>query len=190
MTVTTPQRNLELKVRCEPGGLDQVSARLQNLVCSTTEHLHQVDTYLKVPHGRLKLREFHSQTSPSVIERAELIAYHRPSESGSRFSTYEVVPISGQHAPTLLRSLLMTHDELVRIDKQRQVAIVGHTRVHLDRVLGLGEFVELETVIGVIDDAQGAAEHAQVITALGLDLLPSVPGSYSDLALQRGAAEG
>lgn len=190
MTGTSPQRNLELKVRCESGGLDQVRSRLQNLLCSTMEHLHQVDIYLKVAHGRLKLREFHSQASPPSIERAELIAYHRPSESGSRFSTYEVVPIPGPHAPALLRSLLLTHDELVRIDKQRHVAVVGHTRVHLDCVIGLGDFVELETVIADIDDAQGAAEHAQVIAALGLDRLPSVPGSYSDLMLQRGAEEG
>ncbi len=190
MTASKPQRNLELKVRCEPGGIDGILVRLQSLLCSPIEHLHQVDTYLKVPHGRLKLREFHSLSSPPVAERAELIAYHRPSETGSRFSTYEVVPIPGRHAAALLRSLLMTHDELVRIDKQRQVAVVGHTRVHLDRVLGLGEYVELETVIAGIDDAQGAAEQAQVIAALGLDRLPSVAGSYSDLALQRPDSEG
>ncbi len=190
MSETGAQRNLELKVRCEPGDLEQVQARLQNLLCSPIEHFHQVDTYLKVTKGRLKLREFHSLASPSTVERAQLIAYHRPSEAGSRFSTYEVVPIAGQHAEALLRSLLMTHDELVRIDKQRRVAIVGHTRVHLDRVAGLGDFVELETVIAGIDDAQGAADHAQVIAALGLDRLPSEAGSYSDLALQRAALEG
>jgi adenylate cyclase class IV len=190
MTATSPQRNLEIKVRCEPGGLETVRVRLQHLLCSPLEDLHQVDTYFKVSRGRLKLREFHSPASAPVIDRAELIAYHRPSDTGTRLSTYEVVPVAGQHAPALLRSLLMTHDELVRIDKQRQVAIVGHTRVHLDRVLGLGEFVELETVIAGIDEDQAAAEHAQVIAALGLDRLPSVAGSYSDLALRRGAEEG
>lgn len=190
MTINASHRNLELKVRCGTDILDQLLTRLQDLVCSPIEHLHQVDTYFEVPRGRLKLREFQSLASPAVIERAELIGYHRPTESGSRLSTYEVVSIPGQHAPALLRALAMTHDQLVRIDKQRQVAIVGHTRVHLDRVLELGEFVELETVIAGIDDGQAAAEHAQVIAALGLERFPSVAGSYSDLALQRPRPEG
>lgn len=183
MPTTDNRRNLELKVQCEYSDLDSVFERLRQLLCGTTEFHHQVDTYVQVERGRLKLREFRSTTYPEVVERAELIAYARANTSGSRWSNYEVVPIAGESAPAMLRGLLLTHRELVRIDKMRQVGIVGRTRVHVDRVEGLGAFVELETVVDGGDDESAHIEHNQVIAALGLDRFPVVAGSYSDLAL-------
>jgi adenylate cyclase class IV len=98
-----------------------------------------------------------------VVIRAELIAYARMDQAGSRWSTYEVVPIAAEHAPAMLRALLLSHHERVRIDKLRHVGLIGQTRVHLDRVEGLGSFVELETVIGDQRDDDAAREHREVI---------------------------
>ncbi|MDQ3655354.1 MAG: class IV adenylate cyclase [Chloroflexota bacterium] len=176
-------RNLELKVQCPPAALDAIRARVESLVCAPIQRLHQVDTYFTVERGRLKLREIRGERDPSRTERAELIAYARPSDDGSRWSSYQVVPIAAHAAPNLLGGLLMTHDQLARVNKVRHVAVVGHTRVHLDRVDGLGTFVELETVISTQSESEAAEEHRCVIDLLGLAGYPSVAGSYSDLAL-------
>jgi adenylate cyclase class IV len=183
MPVPSNRRNLELKVACEPADLDELLARTHQLTCAPVELLHQIDTYVDVSVGRLKLREIRATAARDVIIRAELIAYAREDDEGSRWSTYEVVPIAAEHAPAMLRALLLNHRERVRIDKLRHVGLIGQTRVHLDRVEGLGAFAELETVMGAQREDVAADEHQQVIAALGLDRFPSVAGSYSDLAL-------
>lgn len=175
-------RNLELKILCPPTALDAMSVRLASLVRTPIQRLHQVDTYVRVDRGRLKLREFRGEGDPAPTERAELIAYARPSDDGSRWSSYQVIPIAAAAASALLAGLLMTHDRLTVVDKVRQVALIGDTRVHLDRVVGLGSFVELETVITTQTDAEATAEHQAVIALLGLADYPSIAGSYSDLA--------
>lgn len=175
-------RNLELKVQCPREALVALRARVESLVCTPLEHLHQVDTYFRVDRGRLKLRELRDPGDGARIERAELIAYSRPTDEGSRWSSYQVAPIAANAVPNLLSGMLMTHDQVARVDKRRVVAIIGATRVHLDEVEGLGTFVELETVIAAQSDHEAAAEHWQVIEVLGLARYPTVAGSYGDMA--------
>lgn len=60
--------------------------------------------------------------------------------------------------------------------------MVGRTRVHLDRVEGLGDFLELE--VGLADDepAQSGVEVAHELMAqLGLDQSRLIEGAYIDL---------
>ena len=66
--------------------------------------------------------------------------------------------------------------------KHRTLYLVGRTRVHLDRVEGLGEFLELEVVLaeGETPDA-GAKEARALMTALGLADDQLVEGAYVDL---------
>lgn len=174
-------RNLELKVQCPSAALDAIRARVESLVCVPIQRLHQIDTYFTVERGRLKLREIRGERDPSTTERAELIAYARPTDDGSRWSSYQVVPIVAHAAPNLLAGLLMTHDQLARVDKIRLLAVIGLTRVHLDRVESVGTFVELETVISTQSESEAADAHQEVIDLLGLARYPSVAGSYSDL---------
>ena len=142
--------------------------------------LRQIDTYLVVPHGRLKVRETYLGGGPPS---AELIAYHRPDAPDARWSAYHRVPINLSHATTLVAALTATLGGRGVVDKERTVAIVDRTRVHLDRVAGLGAFIELETVAGDDDATSAAAELAAVASSLGLALSGEdlVAGSYSDL---------
>ncbi|HZT56537.1 MAG TPA: CYTH domain-containing protein, partial [Burkholderiaceae bacterium] len=67
---------------------------------------------------------------------------------------------------------------------------VGRTRVHLDRVEGLGDFLELEVVLR--DDesaADGVAEAHALLRRLRVDAAQLVSGAYVDL-LRGGAAPG
>ena len=63
-----------------------------------------------------------------------------------------------------------------RIEKTRTLFVWGHTRIHLDDVVGLGSFLELETVMEGIDRREAEAETHVVIEALDLD-----PGAFLDV---------
>jgi len=147
--------------------------------------LHQVDTYLYAPRGRLKVREIHALDGNTV----ELIAYARPDELGTRLSDYERVAIDREQGTALLAALRAALGEVVVVEKTRRVAIVGRTRVHLDRVTGLGCFVELETVLADGEDEEvGRTEAREVTALLEIDKLAPIAGSYGDLILSSGGA--
>lgn len=180
MANATPARNLELKVGCDSVGLAEVRDRLTAAEIPLLT-LGQVDTYLAVPSGRLKLRE----TAPSQEgeSTAELIAYARPNSSGPRWSTYHRVPVTISDAPVLKAALTATIGVLIEVTKTRTVGVWGHTRVHLDDVRRLGAFVELETVVAGLDEVGANEELAEIAALLGLDRRQPIPGSYSDLLL-------
>jgi len=173
-------RNVELKVRCDAETLSFVERRLAQLGHDCLD-LHQVDTYFGATRGRLKVRELHSVAGNTV----ELIAYARPDELGMRLSDYQRIVFPRAERASLRTVLAAALDELVVVDKRRKVAVVGRTRVHLDRVTGLGCFVELETVLAEGDDeGEGRAELARVVDILSIGDLTPVAASYSDLMLE------
>ncbi|MCY1209149.1 hypothetical protein D9M72_207930 [compost metagenome] len=66
--------------------------------------------------------------------------------------------------------------------KQRRLFLVGRTRVHLDRVEGLGEFLELEVVLQEGEPAEaGVAEAHALMARLGVAERQLVQGAYVDL---------
>lgn len=158
----------------------EIQERLNERPLRSIETLIQIDTYFPVPCGRLKLREIESAGQLS----AELIQYDRPDIAGARTSIYQRVDVTPALKPVLTAAL----GELVTVRKRRTVAIWQSTRIHLDGVEGLGQFIELETVL---DDAKGHAERGQaeyddVVKWLGLAGSEPIPGSYSDLLIEKG----
>jgi adenylate cyclase len=67
------------------------------------------------------------------------------------------------------------------VRKRRELWLLRSTRVHLDRVEELGEFVELETVFGEASEDAYRAEHAAVLSLLEIGEDDTIPGSYIDL---------
>lgn len=135
--------------------------------------LLQRDQFYGVSKGRLKLR-----TIAGV--RSELIAYDREETASARASDYGLYPTGGA---TLLDEVLGR--ALVRtglLEKTRHLLILRNTRIHLDDVVGLGRFVELETVIQDQSESDAVAEHHEVITVLGLGDAERIAGGYMDLA--------
>ena len=171
-------RNIEVKAR-----IDSVAAllpRAQAVAGGEPETILQDDTFFRVPHGRLKLREFADGS-------AELIHYHRPDHGEAKASDY--VRVAVPDAPALREALARGCGLLGRVRKERLLLRVNEggfrTRIHLDRVEGLGDFMELEVVLqDGQSDAQGAAEAERLMHALGLQDAPRMAGSYFDL-LQR-----
>ena len=185
-------RNLELKVRCGDGDLDRVRRVLRD-VGVPTETLRQVDTYFAATRGRLKLRTATPLGGPGAAT-AELIAYHRPDTAAARWSAYHRAAVPPAEAPALRAGLASALGVVAEVTKTREVGLRGRTRVHLDRVAGLGTFVELETVAADRPETAVAAELAAAAALLGLDRLEPVAGSYADLLTTAqppaGTAEG
>jgi adenylate cyclase class IV len=206
--------NLELKVGCpDEAALDALAARAAAGGAIRQRAMGQRDTYFIVPRGRLKLREWHLEdptgrvTAGETPDHAEagatgaiLIAYDRPDEAGSRVSDYLISPVPD--AGTMRAALARALGTRAVVEKRRVLYLWGRTRIHLDRVAGLGAFVELETLLDRFPIAHGVPgaealrrraaeeEHRAVVAGLGLDALPVIAGSYSDLLDAAGAMPG
>jgi predicted adenylyl cyclase CyaB len=163
-------RNLEVKARC--GDLETVRERAERLGARSAGTLRQHDTFFAAPHARLKLR---------VADQgaAELIAYRRADAPSARESEYFVY--STADAPRLLAVLTRALGRAGVVEKRRRLYLYGHTRIHLDEVRGVGDFVELETVLAGQDEGDARAELETVVAALGLAPDDLVAGAYVDL---------
>jgi adenylate cyclase, class 2 len=170
--------NVESKTRC--ADLDEVARLASSLGARYEGRLEQVDTYFRVPFGRLKLREIsHVAPDGRVSGSAELIRYQRPDVGGARVSSYERTAI--EDAEESKSRLAAAHGVRGCVRKHRELWILDSTRIHLDDVEGLGSFVELETVSEGAPGAEERGEHDRLWSALGLDSHASVNGSYIDL---------
>lgn len=170
-------RNIEVKARIT--AVADLLPRAQALAGTDAELIEQDDTFFVVPHGRLKLREFADGS-------AELIHYHRADSAQAKASDYVRVPVPD--AKALREALQRGCGLLGRVRKKRWLLIVEEggfsTRVHLDRVDQLGDFMELEVVLKPgQSDADGAARARQLMGDLGLDTSPQLSGSYLDILM-------
>ena len=75
---------------------------------------------------------------------AHLIAYRRPDLPEQRESRYRIVPVGD--AAELKEALSTVLGTRVVVSKTRRLFIVDGVRIHLDRVEGLGNFIEFEGV--------------------------------------------
>lgn len=171
--MSAPRRNVELKA-LDPDPERSLAAAL-GLGADDRGVLVQRDTYFRTRAGRLKLRE----EEPGG---ATLIAYERPDGARARVSSYRLVPVSD---PGELRAALdAALGTLVVVEKERRLLLWNGVRIHLDRVAGLGSFVELEGVAAA--DSDLGVERANVddlIAALGIAPERILTDSYSDRLL-------
>jgi adenylate cyclase class IV len=170
-------RNIEIKAR-----IDSVAALLPRALAvagGAPEMIEQDDTFFAVPQGRLKLRLFADGS-------AELIHYRRPDTGEAKASDY--VLVAAPDPAALREALARACGVLGRVRKRRWLLRAGPTRIHLDQVEGLGDFMELEVVLAAGQaDAEGVAIAERLMRELGLTEAPRIAGAYLDL-LRLGAA--
>lgn len=168
-------RNIEIKARLD--SIDQLEPLVQQIADGPPTEIVQDDTFFSCPNGRLKLRAF-SETD------GELIFYQRPDTADPKESFYV---ISRTAAPDTLREALsLAYGASGRVRKHRTLFMVGRTRVHLDRVEGLGEFLELEVVLSKDEPTESGVRVAhELLSRLGVSPRQLVEGAYVDLLLQR-----
>jgi predicted adenylyl cyclase CyaB len=163
--------NVEIKARVPD--LTAVRQRVEPIADGPAEILDQEDIFFTVSDGRLKLRIF----SPA---HGELILYHRADTAGPKTSHYRIAPTS---EPEVLRTIL-SHvlPTLAVVRKRRWLYRVGQTRIHLDQVAGLGEFVELEVVLRAGQSPEeGGAIARDLMARLAISEAQWVEQAYVDL---------
>ena len=170
-------RNIEIKARVD--SLVEIEAHASRLAQHGPVLIQQEDIFFNVPQGRLKLRKFDAA-------RGELIYYEREDSLEPKESFYLR---SGTAEPDALVETLEAALGLRGVvRKQRTLYLVGQTRVHLDRVEGLGNFVELEVVLEAGQTLEAGGLVAQeLMQMLGIPVDGLVPGAYIDLLEERGA---
>jgi len=170
-------RNIEIKAFAP--NFSEVMDRVESLAGSAPKVIEQTDVFFKTDRGRLKLR-FLSGT------QGELIFYERPDQAGPKTSVYSVYSTSN---PADLRAVLSaTYGEDVTVEKVRSLYLIGRTRVHLDQVKHLGQFVELEVVLEDGEAAeQGIAEADLLMGNLGIPTSNLIEGAYADLLRSKSA---
>ena len=164
-------RNIEIKARIS--SVEELVPKVRLIADQGPWEIRQDDTYFVCASGRLKLRT-------GGDNGGELIYYRRNNHPSPRESFYLRLPTE---APETLRSLLtQALGQVGRIEKLRTLFLRGRTRIHLDRVAGLGQFLELEVVLADHESpAEGIGEANELLTLLGLDSSQLIEGSYLDL---------
>jgi predicted adenylyl cyclase CyaB len=162
--------NLELKIK-----VDSRKYLLEKINVSKARYIKtiiQKDVYYNVGKGLLKLR----------IEDGTytLIKYVRD-EKGKRWSNYHLLKLIGENPENYLKDILKI--EAV-VEKKRELYMYKNTRIHLDNVKGLGNFLELESVV-LKNRKESEKEFNEVVKFLDLDLSRQIKASYKILLEQK-----
>ena len=147
--------------------------RAAALANSRFKVIRQEDVFFRVRKGRLKLRFFGPR-------RGELIYYEREDRAGPKPSEYVRFPTNRPRElqQTLAKALGIAG--IVR--KTRHLYLVGNTRIHLDEVEGLGQFLELEVVLSARQTPrQGRRIAERLMEQLGVKNTELISGAYVDL---------
>ena len=163
--------NIEIRARVRnPERLRMLAERLSD---TPPEIIEQHDTFFACQRGRLKLRQFSAQSG-------ELIAYSRADISGPKQSDYAIARTS---SPADLLAVLSAALGVERaVTKTRVLLRTGQTRIHLDSVLGLGSFVELEVVLREGQPPEEGRRIArELMGALEIQDCDLMEGAYVDL---------
>lgn len=169
-------KNIELKISID--NKEEIIALLKQIKATDKWILIQEDTYFISKNWRLKLREINNSQS-------ELIYYERPNTNESKISDYNIINLDENQSKQLKNILSKTNEIKVVVKKNRNLWIYKNTRIHIDQVDNLGNFLELETVIQNIDLIEGEQEHFEVIRLLEISNNKKFEKSYSDLLLER-----
>ncbi|KAG9489739.1 hypothetical protein GDO78_005595 [Eleutherodactylus coqui] len=110
----------------------------------------------------------------------QLIYYERPDLLGPKLSNYSLSNTADPHGlEAVLTQALGVRGKVV---KERFLFLVGQTRIHLDRVKDLGDFVELEVVLKDSQTAQDGDLIAQeLMNSLKISQDHLLTGAYMDL---------
>ncbi len=83
----------------------------------------------------------------------------------------------------------MAHGQVGRVIKHRVLFLVGRTRVHLDKVEQLGNFLELEVVLVDNEPSDaGVQEARELMEKFDVKQHQLIEDAYADLLARRGVA--
>ncbi len=163
--------NLELKIKLN--SFNGIKKLLKKMDAQFIGVLNQKDVYYKTTGGLLKLR--------IENENQSIIKYLRNENGKDRFSDYHYLKFSFGDAEKFFSGVFAA--EAV-VQKKRLLYLYDNTRVHLDAVKGLGNFLELETLV-LNGKADAKKRFNKIKKLLQLDKFEEIKKSYRDLSLVR-----
>jgi len=159
---------------------------LARLLCARlgavrAEETEQVDTYYRIPDGRLKGREADDM-------EVEYIFYHRANRLRPKLSHFTIY--TREDAKRRFGELPLPVWLVVR--KHRVTWLYKNVRIHLDSVEHLGQFIEVEALVS---PAHHAGQCHMLVDGIREKLRPAtgepIAGSYADLmALELETSDG
>ncbi len=168
-------QNVEFK--CELRDPELATAVCRNLGAVHIATLEQTDTYYRIPDGRLKKRECRG-------EPTEWIFYNRDDIARAKISHFRIYSEAEAKARFGERPLPVW----VEVVKRRELWMYKMVRIHLDEVVGLGHFFELEAMV---TRRQNVARCHEIVQELRQKFAPTfgelIAVSYSDLLAQDAA---
>ncbi|XP_074039291.1 uncharacterized protein isoform X2 [Leptinotarsa decemlineata] len=112
----------------------------------------------------------------------ELIYYERPDTEGPKMCLYEKSTILAENLNSIHTTLEKALGTKIVVNKIRQLFMIGQTRVHVDSVEDLGDFMELEVVL---KDEQTSEEGEKIafdiMEKLEISKENLISGAYADL---------
>ncbi|XP_036319171.1 uncharacterized protein LOC118733745 [Rhagoletis pomonella] len=172
------ERNIEIKARV--GSDKEFERRVQmarELTQSTGEVLEQRDVFFNIlddtDGARFKLRYL----GPPIP--SQLIYYVRPNKAGPKLSTFNKLEVED---PALLEKILARSNGIKGIlEKKRYLFLHGQTRIHMDKVKNLGNFMEFEVCLRpdqTIEEGQQIAND--LMKVFGISDHDLMTGAYFD----------
>lgn len=164
-------QNLELKIKLDSPEL--VESILGKNKVQLSELLKQKDIYYSIENGLLKLRV--------EGDKYYLIKYLRNESGTNRWSNYEIIQLTNGKVEKFLSDIFTVE---TTVTKTRKLYWLLNTRIHIDEVENLGNFLELETIVeGNQKDAKNRFD--KVVELLNIDLSRQIKCSYRDLLLEK-----
>ena len=174
--------NIEIKAKLKDRS--KALATAATLADSGPETIQQEDVFFHSDGARLKLRIL----DPT---HGELIRYHREDRAEIRRSHYILARTPDPE--TLRRILAETLGIIGAVKKTRTLYLAGPTRIHIDQVEGLGDFLEFEVVLSEGQDDEDGKRianellakfeigHEALLAKAYIDMLqePELPGTKS-----------
>ncbi len=169
------RQNLEIKARVDD--VDRLMRVAAELATAVLPSERQIDTYFRCGQGRLKLREIEVAGGPCM---AQLIHYERADIGEAKPSHYRIAVVS--EAAALKATLQSAYGIWRTVEKHRQIFLHENVRIHIDAVIGLGTFMELEAVQAPhLNLREQELLVARLMKQLGIRENDLLRGSYSDL---------
>jgi len=161
------QRIVELRARCK--NIAVVRKRLLEIGARSLDVFCQVDTYFNVPNGEMRL---------SVINGGKGILVYRPQEhTGSASEVFLTEIRNPGELAALLKAALGIK---CVVHRTREAYSWRDTSIYLDKISGLGGFVELQAKV-----SEGGEEKApallEALQRLGISEASLIRKSYSEL---------
>jgi predicted adenylyl cyclase CyaB len=133
----------------------------------------QVDTYFKIPSGRLKLREGNIENS--------LIYYDRENKKDAKKS--DVTLYKPTEIASLKAVLVAALPTLIVVEKKREIYFIDHIKFHIDTLTALGSFLEIEVIDATdnMDISEMRQQCERYIELLDVQKEDLMENSYSDM---------